>query len=156
MRPTDVHDHRNNIDAMAAHLDRVIGEHYVVFNLSNKNRNLIDYGKFHNAVLEFQPYSRSDLADDTPAMGQVFRACYALAFWHAWGHETQAVLHCNTGVLRTGFMVACYLVYTGACNSVEQGLHMFASKRNVRNSLLLYICFVAYPTAYVGIAVGAG
>lgn len=134
-RPTDLRDHRNNIDELAAYLDKKIGENYLVYNLSNKNRNMIDYSKFHNSVVEFQPFSRSDVVDDTPAMGQIFRICYSLKFWFDWGPETAAVLHCNTGVLRTGFILACYMVYIGEADSVEQALQMFSRAREVCDGL---------------------
>lgn len=73
MRTTDVLGHRNNIDELAAYLDGRHPDNYVVFNLSNKTRATLDYGRFHNAVEEYQPYSRTDITDDTPAMGQMFR-----------------------------------------------------------------------------------
>jgi len=73
VRPTDVAGNRNNIDALAGYLDARHADSYTVFNLSNKGRAQLDYGRFHNAVCEFQPYSRTDLTDDTPAMGQIFR-----------------------------------------------------------------------------------
>lgn len=77
-RDTDVEERRNNVSALGQHLDLKYSDNYLVVNLSNKNRNKIDYTRFHNSVLEFQPFSRSDLSDDTPGMGQVFRICYAL------------------------------------------------------------------------------
>lgn len=64
-------------------------------------------------------------------MGQVFRICYTLQFWLSWDAATVAVLHCNTGVLRTGFIVACFLVYTGQLKSIEEALEFFSSRRLV-------------------------
>jgi hypothetical protein len=46
----DKEDHRNNIGELVKYLDRVHNGDYCVFNLSNKNRNTIDYSKLHNQV----------------------------------------------------------------------------------------------------------
>jgi hypothetical protein len=128
-RSTDIADHRNNVTALAAFLDKRHGGDYLVFNLSNKNRNAIDYGRFGNQVLEHQPYSPLGIVDDAPAVAQCFRILYSLLFWLEWGPETVAVLHCNSGVFRSGFIAACYLRYTGAAASIDEGLARFTSAR---------------------------
>lgn len=38
-------------------------------------------------------------------------------------------LHCNTGVMRTGFVLAAYLAYTGEQPSVEAALSYFSNAR---------------------------
>lgn len=91
VRETLLDDHRNNVTEMAAFLGQKHSDEYLLLNLSNKNRTSIPYSKFDNRVVEFIPYSRPDLTDDTPCMGEVFRACYCLKFWLEWGAETTVV-----------------------------------------------------------------
>lgn len=91
VRETLLDDHRNNVAEMAAFLGQKHSDAYLLLNLSNKNRTSIPYSKFDNRVVEFIPYSRPDLTDDTPCMGEVFRACYCLKFWLEWGAETTVV-----------------------------------------------------------------
>ena len=129
MRGTDVRDHRNNTAALAAWLDQKHGGDYLVVNLSNKNRNNIDYGRLGNSVLDFQPFSPPWIVDDAPAFSQTWRIIYSLHFWLAWGSDNVAVLHCNTGVFRSGFIVAAFLMYEGLVGSMEEGLAKFAAAR---------------------------
>jgi hypothetical protein len=49
-RDTCVEDNRNNEEELARWLEQRHGESYCIINLSSKNRNAIDYGKFRNAV----------------------------------------------------------------------------------------------------------
>jgi hypothetical protein len=117
------------LDELGTFLDQRHGDNYAVLNLSNKGRNVIDYSKFHNSVVEFQPYSRTDITDDTPGLGEVFRACYCLRFFLEWGPETVVAAHCNNGVYRTGFVLAAFLVYIGQFDSIAEALAFFSKKR---------------------------
>lgn len=101
VRETLLDDHRNNVAEMAAFLTQKHSDAYLLLNLSNKNRTSIPYSKFDNRVVEFIPYSRPDLTDDTPCLGEVFRACYCLKFWLEWGAET-TVVAVSTSPVRTG------------------------------------------------------
>jgi hypothetical protein len=78
---------------------------------------------------EYQPYSRVDITDETPAMGQVFRILYTMKFWLEWDASTVLVLHCNTGVMRTGFVLAAYLAYSGEQQSMDAALNFFSEAR---------------------------
>jgi hypothetical protein len=74
MRGTDARDHRNNTQQLAAFLDAQHGGDYVIFNMSNKNRNTIDYSRLGgNAVLDFQPFSPAWVVDDAPCFSQTWR-----------------------------------------------------------------------------------
>jgi hypothetical protein len=119
-----------NETELAKVLSKKHGNNYVVFNLSNKTRSSIDYSKFNtNQVVEFTPYSRQDVTDEIPAIGQIYRFCYAMSFWMAWGPETVAVIHCNDGIGRTGFYLAAYNVYSGMFKSLDSALADFGAKR---------------------------
>ena len=128
-RATDAADHRNNTADLVKFLDSKCGGDYLMFNLSNKNRNTINYSQFKNQVLEFLPYCPAGVVDDAPAFGQVFRIMYALKFWMEWGPETVAVLHCNNGIFRTGFIIACFLVYSGVHSTIKEALAAISAKR---------------------------
>lgn len=114
---------------LAKYLDKKHPGDYLVFNLSNKNRNVLDYGRLGNQVLEFQPQAPLGYVDDAPGINQTFRIVYTLAFWLAWDAGTVAVLHCNKGIHRSGFVVAAYLLFSGAATSFEDGLAQFSAKR---------------------------
>lgn len=118
---TDRDDTRVNSKDLATWLERTFGDNYLIWNLSSKNRNTIDYGLFKNQactyrsgphpdcanaaaaarahthhrrlrsrsqVQEFQPFSRVDMTDETPAIGQVFRILYTLKFFLEWDPAT--------------------------------------------------------------------
>ncbi len=119
-----------NTGELAAWLEQQAGgDNYVVFNLSTKGRNEVDYGAFKNAVVEFQPYSRVDIIDETPSLGQLFRVIYALKFFAAWDPATLLVLHCNTGIQRTGFILAAFLAYDGVHPTMEAALAAISAAR---------------------------
>lgn len=52
-------------------------------------------------------------------------------FWLEWGPETIAVLHCNNGIYRTGFILACFLVYVGQFRTIAEALAFFTGQREV-------------------------
>jgi hypothetical protein len=145
VRESDLDDHRNNIDDLASFLDSRHPESYMLINLSNKTRAQIDYSRFHNAIVEFHPHSRADLTDDTPGLGEVFRACYCLRFALEWRPDLVAVMHCNSGVFRTGFILAAFLVYVGQCASMGEALALF-SRRRVQGHINTNVA------AYMGVA----
>ena len=74
---------------------------------------------------------RSDVrgASTTPTLDLLFRICYAIQFWLDLDPRNVAVLHCTTGRLRTGLVVACYLVYSGEEDNGFDALRFFFSRR---------------------------
>lgn len=129
VRQSDLVDNRNNVAELGAFLEQKHGDTFLVCNLSNKNRTQIDYTRFRNSVVEFAPFTRPDLVDDTPAIGEVFRACYCLKFFLEWGPETVLVVHCNNGVFRSGFLLAAFLCYMKQASSMSEALAFFSTKR---------------------------
>ena len=68
-------------------------------------------------------------ASNTPTLDLLFRICYAIQFWLDLDPRNVAVLHCTTGRLRTGLVVACYLVYSGEEDNGFDALRFFFSRR---------------------------
>jgi hypothetical protein len=128
---TDVDDHRINVKELAGWLKQQAGEetNYVAVNLSGKSRSTVDYTPLANSVVEFAPYSRHDVVDETPAIGEVFRVIYALKFLLHTEPATLLALHCNSGIQRVGFVLACFLAYEGAHPSVHAALDAFGEAR---------------------------
>jgi hypothetical protein len=108
-RCTDALDRRNNIVELAHELTRRFGDQWCLFNASSKTRKEFDYGKFNAAnVSEWQPPPRTGFRDTTPALGVAFRFAHCLSFFSSWGAGV-AVLTCDDGLTRSGFLAAAYL-----------------------------------------------
>ena len=62
-------------------------------------------------------------------MDQLFRICYSMKFWLDLDPKNVAIVYCNTGKMKTGLIIACYLVYTGRQDNGFDALRFFFSKR---------------------------
>jgi len=80
-------------------------------------------------VVEFNPplSGSNGVNDDVPHVTQLFAIIYAIQFWLAWHPEHRVLVHCNTGVQQTGYVIATYLAYTGEMevSDTMDALHYF-------------------------------
>ena len=110
-RCTDALDRRNNVNELSAELTRRFGDSWCLFNASSKTRKDFDYAQFNRAnVSEWQPHPRA-FRDTTPALGVTFRFAHTLHFFLNWSGV--AVLTCDDGLTRSGFLAAAYLSLSG-------------------------------------------
>uniref|UniRef100_A0A6B2KXV1 Phosphatidylinositol-3,4,5-trisphosphate 3-phosphatase n=1 Tax=Arcella intermedia TaxID=1963864 RepID=A0A6B2KXV1_9EUKA len=55
--------------------------------------------------------------------------CEDVNNWFTESLDTVAVIHCRDGRGRTGLMIACYLIFSGRCQTAPQALHKFDWRR---------------------------
>ena len=121
---TEKKAHRNNVREVSTFLHSRYPEHFMVWNLSGKHD--IDYFRFGYQYLECD----SRLAYGTMfTLEELFRICYSIHCWLELDPKNVAVLHCTNGKNRTGVVVACYLVYSGAQGDPHEALAEFYRKR---------------------------
>lgn len=125
----DLRHPRNNVDELAEWLDSTHGDNYLLWNLSGRDANVIDYDKFHGRVVEWEPERGTDHSIDVPTCQQAFRICYSLKFWLDWDPKHVAVMFCETSKFRTGFMMACFLAYYGKYDNCITALREFMNLR---------------------------
>ena len=126
--PTDKRGNRNNIDEIVSFLEHRFRDHYLIFNLTDKQ---YDYYKFKYQVLDKLVGARSKENDAvrSPTLQELFNICYAMEFWRSLHPENVAVLHCKNGKSCTRLVVAASLMFDGTCTNPEEALVLFYRKR---------------------------
>eukprot|EP00824_Muranothrix_gubernata_P015519 TRINITY_DN32312_c0_g1_i1.p1 TRINITY_DN32312_c0_g1~~TRINITY_DN32312_c0_g1_i1.p1 ORF type:complete len:535 (-),score=97.43 TRINITY_DN32312_c0_g1_i1:33-1550(-) len=111
----------NDIREVAAFLKRRHAGHYMVWNLSERQYT---YTLFENNVLEYGFKEHHGLPLDL-----LFKVCHSLDSWLKADKKNVAVVHCLTGRVRTGTVIACYLTYNGFFDDGVEALRFFLSRR---------------------------
>eukprot|EP00946_MAST-07B_sp_MAST-7B-sp1_P003057 g3057.t1 len=126
--PTDKRGNHNNIDEIVSFLEHRFRDHYLIFNLTDKQ---YDYYKFKYQVLDKLVGARSKENDAvrSPTLQELFNICYAMEFWRSLHPENVAVLHCKNGKSCTRLVVAASLMFDGTCTTPEEALVLFYRKR---------------------------
>merc|ERR1712183_784207 len=113
---------RNHIDDVAAMLNQYHKDHYMIWNLSDKD---YDYMKFNNNVLEFGfPDHHS------PPLDMLFKIVLTMHNWITADEQNVAVVHCLGGKGRTGTAICSYLFFAGLFTDPLEALDFFAQKRS--------------------------
>eukprot|EP01091_Cochliopodium_minus_P018634 TRINITY_DN7614_c0_g1_i1.p1 TRINITY_DN7614_c0_g1~~TRINITY_DN7614_c0_g1_i1.p1 ORF type:complete len:679 (-),score=154.91 TRINITY_DN7614_c0_g1_i1:367-2403(-) len=113
---------RNNIDSVAKFLKTNHKNHFMIWNLSEKE---YDYSKFDNQLLEFGfPDHHS------PPLNMLFQIIVSMEKWLSTHNKNVSIVHCVGGKGRTGTVIACYLLYSGVCATAKESLEYFAQKRS--------------------------
>ncbi|KAG9390257.1 C2 domain of PTEN tumor-suppressor protein [Carpediemonas membranifera] len=116
--------YRNDINEVAAMLERHHRNHYLIYNLSERP---YDYTKFDNQVLEFGfPDHHS------PPLSLLFKICKNIYSWLSADPDNVVIVHCLAGRGRTGTVIACFLAYAGLFTDPMDALTFFACKRSAK------------------------
>ena len=112
--------YRNNINSVVNFLEEKHKGHYKIFNLSNRE---YDFDKFSGYVESYT------WIDHCPApMLTLFELCHNM-YDFLMDKDNVIVLHCNAGKGRTGTAVACFLLYSGLTDNVEDAIRFYGRKR---------------------------
>eukprot|EP00047_Mylnosiga_fluctuans_P005675 m.241967 g.241967 ORF g.241967 m.241967 type:complete len:731 (+) comp13941_c0_seq1:10-2202(+) len=124
--------YRNKVDDVAQLLKAKHGEHFMVFNVSERS---YDTAKFSNQVLDF------GWADHlAPTLERLSSVCKSMGSWLDLDVRNVVVVHCKGGKGRTGVIIASYFLYAGLFTRAEDALREFAVRR-----------FGLHPRARVGV-----
>jgi phosphatidylinositol-3,4,5-trisphosphate 3-phosphatase/dual-specificity protein phosphatase PTEN len=68
-----------------------------------------------------------------PPLVYIVDFCRSLDEWLSANYYNVAGVHCKAGKGRTGTMIACYLLWSGVCNTAEDALRQFDAHRTRNN-----------------------
>jgi phosphatidylinositol-3,4,5-trisphosphate 3-phosphatase/dual-specificity protein phosphatase PTEN len=109
--------YRNPYTEVFALLEQKHGQHYFVYNLCSERR--YSAAKFGGRVKEV-PFD-----DHTPPrLSQMVEFCEHASRHLAADARNVIAVHCKAGKGRTGVMISCLLLYSGAAESAEGAMHV--------------------------------
>ncbi|XP_064166577.1 tensin-1 [Anguilla rostrata] len=117
-----------NLKEVASMLRSKHGDHYLLFNLSEKR---YDIAKLNPRVLDF-----GWLDHHAPALDKICSICKAMDTWLSADSRNVVVLHNKGNRGRTGVVVAAYMHYSNISASADQALDRFAMKRFYEDKVL--------------------
>uniref|UniRef100_A0A8C9RLX7 Tensin 1 n=1 Tax=Scleropages formosus TaxID=113540 RepID=A0A8C9RLX7_SCLFO len=117
-----------NLKEVATMLRSKHGEHYLLFNLSEKR---YDISKLNPKVLDFGWPDHH-----APALDKICSICKAMDTWLNADPHNVVVLHNKGNRGRTGVVVAAYMHYSNISASADQALDRFAMKRFYEDKVL--------------------
>lgn len=112
---------RNNLNIVSEFLESHHRSHYQIYNLSGIH---YAYDKFDEQVKEF-PWPDHY----PPPIELLFKACKSIETWLNDSVLNIIAVNCRAGKGRTGTLICCYLLYSGAFNEVETVLRYYKVKR---------------------------
>lgn len=113
--------YRNSINDVAGMLKLKHGNHYMVFNVSEKS---YDISKLDHQVLEFgwpDHYA--------PPLDRLLTICKSMDSWLQMDRKNVVVVHCKGGKGRTGCVIAAFFLYRRVFVRPEDAMQFFALKR---------------------------
>ena len=113
--------YRNRMSDVQDFLASRHGDRTKVYNLCSERSYPAD--RFpHTARYPFDDHNPSPL-------GMIEAFCADAHAWLSQSPQAVAVLHCKAGKGRTGFMIACYLLYCGMFTEADEALRFYAIRR---------------------------
>ncbi|KAL2081553.1 hypothetical protein ACEWY4_023406 [Coilia grayii] len=117
-----------NLKEVATMLRSKHGDHYLLFNLSEKR---YDITRLNPKVLDFGWPDHH-----APALDKICSICKAMDTWMNADSHNVVVLHNKGNRGRTGVVVAAYMHYSNISASADQALDRFAMKRFYEDKVL--------------------
>eukprot|EP00050_Salpingoeca_kvevrii_P002018 m.185116 g.185116 ORF g.185116 m.185116 type:complete len:1124 (+) comp10516_c0_seq2:164-3535(+) len=124
-RRTEKRAARNHVQELATFLETHHKGRYMIFNLCPFECQY-EYEQLSEQVVEF------DVELQAPSFETILNLCKALAAWLALGADNVALVHCQNGKSRTGLLLVAYLLLNGECDSADEAIALFASRRGLR------------------------
>jgi len=117
---------RNKIDDVAQLLKENHGDHFMIYNLSERT---YDYSKFNFQVLHWCGFPDHH----APPLKKLFEIVKSIYSWLLSDKENVAIIHCLAGKGRTGTVIAAFLLFSGLFQNSDKALAFFAMKRSLNN-----------------------
>mmetsp|Transcript_4507 Transcript_4507/g.15837 ORF Transcript_4507/g.15837 Transcript_4507/m.15837 type:complete len:1205 (+) Transcript_4507:220-3834(+) len=118
--------YRNHIDKVALLLRENHGNHYVLYNLSNRP---YEESKFNGEVINWCGFPDHH----PPPLWLLFKIVHHIHAWLEKDPNNVAVIHCLAGKGRTGTVIASFFLFCGLVPSLDDGLNFFAYRRSMNN-----------------------
>ncbi|KAJ3192104.1 hypothetical protein HK101_007054 [Irineochytrium annulatum] len=135
--------YRNRMKDVIRFLETVHKDKYKVYNLCSEksypSSRFHDRGKFISlgAALQTEaPLVASFPFRDhqAPPMSTLIPFCEDVESWLTQQQPSSsnvAVIHCKAGKGRTGVMICCYLLYSGACETADDAMRFYGEMRTI-------------------------
>jgi len=116
--------YRNDINEVKEFFEKYHAGHYRIYNVSGKH---YDRAKLNHQVVDIGwPDHHS------PTLEILITIVEIMSAWLDQDPANVVAIHCKAGRGRTGTVVAALLRHRGICQSVEEGITYFASKRSTK------------------------
>ena len=113
--------YRNHMSDVQQFLTQRHGDKFKVVNLCSERAYPAD--RFpHTARYPFDDHQPS-------SMDMIHAFCEDAHAWLSQGSDYVVATHCKAGKGRTGYMIACYLLYSGMFTEAEEALRFYAVRR---------------------------
>ncbi|EPZ33385.1 Actin-binding FH2 domain-containing protein [Rozella allomycis CSF55] len=146
---TEKKSHRNNTDELATFLNSRYGKRYLMWNLSSETN--YDTTPFHNQV-EYFNIMRIVSFD----MKTLFDICRTISTWYLLDQSNVAIVHCSTGLARTGIVFACLMRYCELFESAFDAFEYFVARRTPEDDSWVTVSYLRILKHFDSIIVSQG
>lgn len=116
--------YRNDINKVREFFEKYHADHYRIYNVSGKHYDRV---KLNNQVIDIGwPDHHS------PTLEILLTIVEIMSAWLDQDPANVVAIHCKAGRGRTGTVVAALLRHRGICQTAEEGIVYFASKRSTK------------------------
>eukprot|EP00842_Homolaphlyctis_polyrhiza_P006494 jgi/Hompol1/6846/HPOL_001315-RA len=117
--------YRNNLLDLARFLDARFPERYMVWNLAgDTSHGSYDIEPLHNRVVAI-PLSKAYNLN----LKSIMEVCRSMHAWLSLDPANVAIVHCTTGVGRTGAAIACYLRFVEIIPDAKEAFEYYVYRR---------------------------
>lgn len=139
--------YRNSLTDIKAYLDRY-HEEYKIYNLCIEKKRIYPKSNFGDKPVGLFPFN-----DHSPCpIKLILDFCVDLCLYLTAHPRGVAAIHCKAGKGRTGVMIACYLLFSGLCDTIDEALIHYAYQRTLNNkgvTIPSQIRYIKYFESYL-------